>query len=535
MTGPMTAPGRGMDGSEVPADPVPEATPGAAVVAGVLAALAALAAAELLAAVLPGNRSLVVAVGDRIIQLTPGGVARFAISTFGTANRAVLLLSMAVVVVGAGGLVGVTAARRRGIAPAGMAVFAALGVAAALSDPFVPTLTAVVAPTLGAVAGTLLLRWLLSTGPRPATIEESGADSLRGEGSRRAFLASAGTVLGATLVAAMTARTLLLREVTEAARRALRLPPPANPLPPPSATTVLDVDGVSPLVTPTADFYRIDTALTVPQIDPATHVLRVTGLVDRPFELGYDQLLELADTEADVTLSCVSNEVGGNLVGNARWQGVPLASLLERAGVQPAATQIIGRAVDGWTGGFPVEVAFDGRPALVAVGMNGRPLPPAHGFPVRLVVAGLYGYVSDTKWLREIELTTFEDVEAYWIPRGWARHGPIKTQSRIDVPRRGAPLSAGTIPIAGVAWAGIRGISAVEVSVDDGPWRRATLSGELATTSWRQWMVPWEAEPGRHTIRVRATDGEGQTQTARRTDPAPDGATGHHTLVVSVT
>jgi DMSO/TMAO reductase YedYZ molybdopterin-dependent catalytic subunit len=227
-----------------------------------------------------------------------------------------------------------------------------------------------------------------------------------------------------------------------------------------------------------------------------------------------------------VTLSCVSNEVGGGLVGNARWQGVLLADLLARAGVQSGATQVIGRSVDGFTAGFPTEVALDGRNAMVAVAMNGEPLPAAHGFPARLVIPGLYGYVSATKWLSAIELTSFDDVDGYWIPRGWAKEGPIKTQSRIDV--------VSPKVIAGVAWAPTRGIERVEVKIDDEAWRDATLAAPLSADCWRQWFVPWNVPPGRHVIAVRATDGTGATQTAERTDVAPDGASGYHTIQVDV-
>jgi hypothetical protein len=257
-------------------------------------------------------------------------------------------------------------------------------------------------------------------------------------------------------------------------------------------------------------------------------------LVDQPYALSFDELVDLATHEFDVTLSCVSNEVGGELVGNARWQGVPLADLLERAGIGAGATQIVGRSVDGWTAGFPTEVALDGRPALVAVGMNNEPLPISHGFPARLVIAGLYGYVSATKWLQEIELTTWEDFDGYWVPKGWSKEGPMKTSSRIDVPRRGTRIEPGRQPIAGVAWAGERGIGAVEVQLDEGDWLPARLGEELASTTWRQWVLEWDAEAGLHSIRVRAIDGSGETQTEAEAPPDPDGSTGWHLVRVEV-
>ena len=299
-------------------------------------------------------------------------------------------------------------------------------------------------------------------------------------------------------------------------------------------SSVAGTPGISSLITPNDDFYLIDTALLRPQVDPGNWSLRITGMVDRELTFSYDDLLARATTVAPVTLSCVSNEVGGKLVGNAVWQGVPLVDLLDEAGVQPGATQVASRSVDGWTCGFPTEAAYDGRTALVAVGMNGEPLPLDHGFPARLVVSGLYGYVSATKWLSEIELTTLESFDGYWIPRGWAKLGPVKTQSRIDTPRRGAEVAAGQVAVAGVAWAPHTGIAKVEVQVDDGAWREATLADALGPDAWRQWVLPWEATPGRHTLRVRATDASGATQTDVPAAPAPDGATGWHQVAVTV-
>lgn len=292
------------------------------------------------------------------------------------------------------------------------------------------------------------------------------------------------------------------------------------------------IAGIAPLITPNEDFYLIDTALSYPQIDPADWSLRIHGMVDREVEISFDELLDLGLVREQVTLSCVSNSVGGNLVGNAEWVGVPLATVLDQAGVQPGATQIVGRSVDRWTAGFPTEVALDGRVAMVAVQMNGEPLPISHGFPARLVVAGLYGYVSATKWLSDIELTTWEAFNGYWIPRGWAKEGPIKTQSRIDVPRRGSTIDPGPTAIAGVAWAPSRAIEKVEVQVDDEDWVEAELNRETTINSWRQWMVTWNATPGEHRVRVRATDGTGTTQTSEVSRPAPDGATGWHTIQV---
>ncbi|MEL6981536.1 MAG: molybdopterin-dependent oxidoreductase, partial [Actinomycetota bacterium] len=293
-------------------------------------------------------------------------------------------------------------------------------------------------------------------------------------------------------------------------------------------------EGITPLVVPSDDFYLIDTALTKPQVDPNNWSLTIKGMVDQEVSYTYDELLDRAETIAPVTLSCVSNEVGGDLVGNAIWRGIPLTELLDEAGVQPGATQIASRSVDGWTCGFPTEAAYDGRTALLAVGMNGEPLPIRHGFPARLVVSGLYGYVSATKWIEEIELTTLEDFDGFWIPRGWSKLGPVKTQSRIDTPSRGAEVAAGsTVPIAGVAWAPDTGITKVEVRVDEGEWFEADLGESLGPDAWIQWLAPWTATEGRHVIQVRATDESGETQTSTPAPPAPDGAQGWHQIEIN--
>ena len=304
----------------------------------------------------------------------------------------------------------------------------------------------------------------------------------------------------------------------------------AGPLP---AGYSLDVDGISPIITPNDQFYLIDTALSKPQVNLEEWTLKVTGLVENPYEINFDELLTRPLVERYVTLSCVSNEVGGSLVGHAKWLGVPLSLILDEAGLLPQAEQIVGRSVDGFTVGFPTSIPYDGRDALVAVGMNDEPLPIKHGFPVRLVVAGLYGYVSATKWLSELELTTWDGFDAYWVPRGWAKEAPVKTQSRIDTPMEGR-IAARARAIAGVAWAPHRGVDRVEVRIDENEWIEAELSSEISDNSWRQWKVDWDPEPGRYRLQVRATDGDGITQTDLRVPPAPDGATGWHTIHVTV-
>ena len=383
---------------------------------------------------------------------------------------------------------------------------------------------------------------------------------------RRAFLTWAGGAAAAALALTGMGRRLRGPSAAESAREAINLSPraaprgdvttgaetatttpnaavytdvsPGSPVTEQIATldTLDEVNGITAYISPNSDFYRIDTALSVPHIDPKTWSLRFTGMVDSPYELTLDEILTMDLSDHVITLSCVSNQVGGNLVGNAVWTGVPLADLLDRAGVQQGATQVVGRSVDDWTAGFPTEVVYDGRNAVLAVGMNGEPLPIDHGFPARLVVAGLYGYVSAVKWIEEINLTTWDGFDAYWVPRGWSKEGPMKTQSRIDVPSGSRRLTTGVAtPIAGVAWAPTRGISAVEVRIDDGDWEECEIGEALGNESWVQWTRRWTPdEPGRHYIQARATDGLGRTQSQGPVSPRPNGAEGWHTVIVSV-
>ncbi|PLW66674.1 molybdopterin-binding oxidoreductase, partial [Streptomyces sp. DJ] len=325
-----------------------------------------------------------------------------------------------------------------------------------------------------------------------------------------------------------------------AARGALTLPAPDSPAPRLPRGTDLKLPGLSPFTTPVKDFYRVDTALVVPRVDVRTWRLRLHGRgVREEREFTYRDLAERRTVERDITLTCVSNQVGGPYVGHARWTGVELAALLREAGVRPPseggpADQLVARSVDGMTIGTPVETVLDGRDALLALGMNGEPLPFEHGFPVRMVVPGLYGYVSACKWIVELELTSFDDFDAYWVRRGWAREAPVKTQSRIDTPKPFASVAAGRVVVAGVAWAQHRGIGRVEVRVDGGRWRPAELAAEAGTDTWRQWSWEWDARPGSHRLEVRATDRTGRTQTGERVGTVPDGAAGWHSVVVSV-
>ncbi len=320
-------------------------------------------------------------------------------------------------------------------------------------------------------------------------------------------------------------------QAMQAVRTALPRASRTLPAIPPDPATVHP--GLSPLITPAKDFYRVATTFDVPGFDPATWRLTVDGLVRKPLTLTWDQLIARPVIEVDAMLACVSNAVGGSLVGNARWLGVRLDDLVREAEPEQKADQVMGWSSDGFSAGFPLA-ALDGRDAIIAIGMNGAPLPPEHGYPARLVVPGLYGYVSATKWLKRIELTRLDYEQGYWVPRGWAQIAPIKTESRIDTPKDGADLKPGTRAIAGVAWSPPRGIAKVEVQVDDGPWRTATLGPELATTTWRQWWIAWDAPAGDHTLTVRATDGTGVTQTKVVQGEVPDGATGWHRIAVHV-
>jgi len=352
--------------------------------------------------------------------------------------------------------------------------------------------------------------------------------------SRRGFLIRTAALGVGAGVATVVGRSLLDARLNRPQTVAARIPSPAQLAQLPAGAD-LGLAGVTPIVMPNSRFYRIDTSLLVPSVDVASWQLRIHGMVDHEVTLSFDDLTAMPVFEQYVTIACVSNEVGGALVGNAKWTGVRLRDVLDIAGVQAGATQLIGRSVDGWTAGIPMAWVMDAsREPMVALGMNDEPLPVAHGFPARLIVPGLYGYVSATKWLKELELTTWDAFDGYWIPLGWAKEGPILTQSRIDVPHAGAQLDKGRIGVAGVAWAPDRGIAAVEVKVDDEPWAAARLSPPISDATWVQWRFDWAAAPGSHVLSVRATDGTGEVQTDAESRPAPDGARGHHTIGVNV-
>jgi len=509
---------------------------GRAGVTGALAAAAALGVGELAAGLIRGATSLVIEIGDQVIDLAPGGVERTAIEVVGSLDKPLLLTGIVGISLLLGSVFGQLAARRFLLGAAGFVAFAVVGAVAAFQDPRASRLGSVLVALIAAAVGVGVLRLLLRAGSplSPQRRAQSSSRRIGPDGvDRRGFLRVAmGTAVAAS-VSAVGGKLLAGRDRVSAIRASTKIPRPLRrAAPPPPAGAELAIAGLSPLFVPNASFYRIDTALAVPQVDTTNWSLEVKGKVARPLKLSYQDLLDMPHIEADVTLSCVSNEVGGDLVGNARWQGVALRELLDRAGVQPGGTQIVGRSVDDFTAGFPTAIGMDTPNAMVAVAMNGEPLPARHGFPARLVIPGLYGYVSATKWLASIELVDFDEFNGYWIPRGWSKLGPVKTQSRIDTPRRTA--KAGRTPIAGVAWAPTRGISKVEVNIDGGPWQLARLAEELHADTWRQWVYDWDATPGPHSISVRATDGKGVTQTEQKTEVAPDGASGHHTVGIEV-
>ena len=500
-----------------------------------LGAATALVVIELVTLVDATGVSVTEAVQNRFIDVFAAALKQTAIDLFGTADKAALQIGTALVVLALGALLGAVAGRRRWLVAVGFGTFALLGIVVALDDPLASGAVSVIAALSGALAGvgvaTALDRSWTGAGPlvitrgaapAPAPVAISRRTVLGGGGAAALVL-----VVGATLAGGIRAS---LRQGAAAVTRVLPAAARRVPVPAPA----FEVAGLSPYITPTADFYRIDTALRVPVVDADSWQLTITGMVDRELTLTYADLLARPQVEAPITIQCVSNEVGGDLIGTARWSGVPLADLLAEAGVQDGADQIMGESVDGFTAGFPLVAGTDGRDTLLAVGMNGRSLDATHGFPARLIVPGLYGYVSATKWISEIRLTTFAAEQGFWVPRGWSAQGPIKVQSRIDVPSAGDRLGGGPQAIAGVAWAPHTGISAVEVRVDDGPWQPAELGRVASVDTWVQWRLPWDAAPGRHQISVRATTADGQVQTGQEAPPAPDGATGYHHIEVEV-
>jgi DMSO/TMAO reductase YedYZ molybdopterin-dependent catalytic subunit len=399
---------------------------------------------------------------------------------------------------------------------------------------------------LGTVAGLVALRLLVAplwrlkeSKPWPETPADQAADADARPGnegaSRRRFFAAAGITAVAAGIAATGGRLLgAARNNVAKAREALTLPAPAKAAAAVPAGVQSPVPGVTPWLTDNADFYRIDTALSVPEINVNDWELRVHGLVEQEVTLTFQDLLDAQLIESHVTLTCVSNPVGGNLAGNAKWLGLPIREVLARAKPTDGADMVLSKSIDGFSASTPLEVLQDGRDAMLAIGMNREPLPLEHGYPVRMVVPGLYGFVSATKWVVDLEVTRFADNKAYWTERGWSERGPIKTMARVEVPKSFAKVPAGKVAVGGTAWAQTRGITKVEIQIDNGDWTETVLSTEASTITWRQWSYEWDAAPGPHYIKVRATDGTGQVQTDQRADPVPDGASGWQSVMVTV-
>jgi DMSO/TMAO reductase YedYZ molybdopterin-dependent catalytic subunit len=547
---------------------------------GVISGAVALGVAQLVAGLTNADASPVIAVGGAAVDRTPAALKEWAIRSFGSNDKLILISGIVVVLALIAAGLGVLSRRRAGYGMTGLLVFGLIGAAAAMTRPdsgpfdILPSLVGVGA---GAWALSLLIRraevdpwepsglsaapdrsaWTADPDAPPAQREEPAQPSAEEEPGRgqthpvekpavmragddlyafdrRRLLTGAVVGLGVAGLTGIGGKMLASANNADVVRKtvAKRLPRPAVRAKPIPAGADLRVKGLSPFVTPNSDFYRVDTALVVPGVDPASWTLKIHGLVDKPVELTFDDLLKRPLMEADVTLTCVSNDVGGPYIGNARWLGARLADLLREAGMKSGADMLLSTSKDGFTCGTPIDVVMDGRDALLAIAMNGEVLPTAHGFPVRQVVPGLYGYVSATKWITDIKVTRFDQDEAYWTPRGWSAKGPIKTESRIDVPKDGDDIPAGRTTIAGVAWAQHKGIAAVEVRVDGGDWQEATLAQVPGPDTWRQWSIVADLAKGKHVITVRATDVTGYTQTLDYAPPAPDGATGYHSIGV---
>ncbi|MGY0231082.1 molybdopterin-dependent oxidoreductase [Longispora urticae] len=481
--------------------------------AGVGCAALALGVAELVSLLTGPRTSPLVAVGGAVVDATPEWAKEFAIRTFGENDKLALLIGTGSILFVFAVVLGIVAVRWPRLGYAGLALFGLLGLAAAVTRPGAGPVAAL--PTLvGVVAAGFALHYSLRT---PA------ADGVGRNVDRRGVLLA----FGAAAVTGGAGFTLARRN---SGVPKVTLPEPVSPA---AVAPDLGIPELTTFVTPNRDFYRVDTALVVPRIDPDGYRLKIKGRVGKPMTLTYQDLLDRPLVEREITLTCVSNEVGGELAGTARWLGVPLNELLREAAPQAGADQVVSRSSDGWTAGTPTSALMDGRDALLAVGMNGEPLPLEHGFPVRMIVPGLYGYVSATKWLVELELSSFTDFDPYWVKRGWAEQAPIKTFSRIDTPRPLSRPKSGMVTVAGVAWAQRRGIERVEVRVDGGAWQETALGTVVSTDTWRQWAWRWDATPGRHTLEVRATDRTGAVQPEERRTPFPDGATGWHSVVVT--
>jgi DMSO/TMAO reductase YedYZ molybdopterin-dependent catalytic subunit len=550
------------------------AVAGAGALVGIVTALVALGVAQLVAAILGSpTGEPIPAVGEMSINHTSAAVKNFAIREFGSSDKTVLVWGIRGVLIIFGIVIGALAIRKLWLGLVGLAVFAGIGLYATLSQPTAKGDD--VLPTLVGAAVAAFAMWYFSgvarrlvrpaqpaalagpagraepaprvpsppAGPVPAgaawwpaeTVQTDA--SLESVPSRRRFLVTGAVVAGVSLVTYAGGSWLANTRDVNQIQRALKLPKPAQPAPPLPPGTDLSIPGLSPFVTPNNNFYRVDTAIVLPEILPAHWQLRIHGMVRREVLLTFDDLLKRPLIEDWITLCCVSNPVAGPYIGNAKWLGTSLRSLLQEAGIKAGADQLLCTSSDGFTSGTPVQIAMDGRDALLAVAMNNSPLPIEHGFPARLVIPGLYGYVSACKWIVDIEVTTYAANRAYWVPRGWAPQAPVKTESRIDVPTGINPIKVGKqVSIAGVAWAQHKGIEAVEVRIANGQWQQARLAAVPGIDCWRQWVYDWTANiaPGAYLIESRATDKAGYTQTSLQEPPEPNGASGYPAVSINV-
>ncbi len=526
-----------------------------AALSGMVGAALALASGELVASLTNKTTSLVLAVGEFIVDVTPGDVVRTSIETLGNSQKIVLLSAITVISILFGGFLGLLSRKYSDLSYLLFILFGIFGGWTLNRDPLTSTTAALSLSATATLIGLSAFVFLNNILDQP--MNTSFEDPKNRYADRRQFLSWATGISVAAGTMTGTGRFLLKDDTIQNIRENIVLPDieektgllksdTTTPDSPSPATTTLpderdfftfsemnEIEGISPYITSNKDFYRIDTALRVPTIEPADWSLTLDGLVGNPYVLSYDEILGMDLVKKDVTLTCVSNEIGGPLVGNAVWSGVPLSEIISKSKPLPEAQQVMCHSVDGFTAGFPIENIFDGRTALLAVGMNGRPLPVIHGFPARLVVAGLYGYVSAVKWIKRIEICTWDGNDGYWIPRGWSKKAPIKISSRIDVPRE-RKINSGINAVAGVAWAPLSGVKTVEVSFDSGPWQECNLGVSLSGESWTQWAYKWDAKPGKYTIKVRAIDNNGAIQSSNLASPAPNGAEGYDQISVRV-
>ncbi|GAA3758003.1 molybdopterin-dependent oxidoreductase [Microbacterium kribbense] len=512
--------------------------------AGIAAVVLGAGVGELTAAAFAPSSSPVTVVGGALIDVAPGWAKETAIRLFGAADKMALVVGIVIVLLAIAAGIGILESWTPSIGAVLCGALGVAGIVAAVTRADAGGLAWAPSAVAGGLAaftiGPLVRRAggaMAAHGARTAATRPTDDRPVRdrpAEPSRRRFFAwTAATALVGVAAAAGGALLQTGTRAAGAARAALRLPTPAAPAAPIPAAAALHIPGLAPLITPNGQFYRVDTALLVPQVDPGSWSLRIHGMVDHPLTLTWTELLALPLEESYTTLACVSNEVGGSLIGTAKWLGYPIRHLLAQARPRAGADMVLSRSVDGFTASTPLEVLTDDRHAILAVGMNDAPLPMVHGFPVRMVVPGLYGYVSATKWVVDLEVTRFDRATAYWTTQGWAPRGPIKLESRIDVPRTGT-VHAGESVIAGVAWQQHTGVAKVEVSVDGGPWVAAQLAPAISADTWVQWHLPWYADHGDHVIRCRATSASGEVQTSRQASPVPDGASGWPETTVHV-